>query len=127
MADNKQIVMEIPAEIISAQVKAAVVQALSGTNPQRFVEALVVQVLNEKAPDSYGRQTILDKTLSKMVQDVAKQFIGEWVEEAKPLIRAELDRRMRKNPKQFAIDVADKVVEAMKGHMYVNVKIGNDN
>lgn len=121
MADERPVVMTIPEDMMKATINAAVASALANGKPERFIEELVRSVLTKQA-DGYGRQTILDATIAKMIQDVAQQFCAEYVESIKPQIREAVEVRLKKK-KAFASEIADKLVEAITGNVRASISI----
>lgn len=125
--DERPVVMTIPEDMMRAQIQAAVVSALSAGKPERFIDELVRTVLQQKA-DNYGRDTILDKTVAQMIKKVAEEYCQEYVEGLKPQIRAAVEARLKKQ-KNFAIEIADKLVEAVTGniHASINISVNSEN
>lgn len=126
MANETPVVMTIPEDTMKALVQASVAQALSNGKPEVFIEALVKQVLSQKAGSASDyrdrEKTILNLTIEKMIADVAKEFCREYVESIKPQIRDAVELRLRKK-KAFAGEIADKLVAAITGNVHASISI----
>lgn len=126
MANETPVVMTIPEDTMRAMVQASVAQALTNGQPERFIAALVKDVLSQKAGNASDyrdrEKTILNLTIEKMITDVAKEFCREYVESIKPQIREAVEVRLKKR-KAFAGEIADKLVTAISGNIYASISI----
>lgn len=129
MANETPVVMTIPEDTMRAMVQASVAQALTNGQPERFIAALVKDVLSQKAGNASDYRdrdkTILNLTIEKMISDVAKEFCREYVESIKPQIREAVEVRLKKR-KAFAGEIADKLVAAISGNIYASISIKVD-
>jgi uncharacterized membrane-anchored protein YjiN (DUF445 family) len=119
--DDRPVVMTIPEDMMRATIHAAVAQALANGKPERFIEELVRNVLN-KQDSNYGRQTVLDATITGMIKSVAEEFCREYVETLRPQIREAVEARL-KNKKKFASEIADKLVDSISGSIRASISI----
>ena len=118
---EQQIVMKVPEEIIDAQVRSAVAQAL-GKNPDVLVRAIVDRAI-EKKQDGYSRTTIFQDELDEMIRAVAKESLAEWLEELRPEIRKQVRATLDKRKKEQVAKMADRLLDSLSNaSFYVNIK-----
>lgn len=90
MAEMK---FDVPKEIVEGYVKAAVSEALM-KNGKTLVEELVKQCLFAKE-NSYDRETRFDKALTAAINKEVQAALAAWLEDAKPQIRASIDKALK--------------------------------
>lgn len=115
MADQ-QILMTVPKEVIDANVKAAVVNALN-KDPQALVRAVVDAALAQKDNRSYGSKTIWEDKVDEMILNVATETFNEWLNEQKPLIastvRARLENKFSTKGRHGSNPIIDEIVNQL--------------
>jgi hypothetical protein len=120
---DAQVVVNVSKEIIDAHVKAAVASAL-GRDPSALIKAVVDAAMRQPDSNSYGRQTVWESEVNKMILAVAQQTFNEWLEEMKPTIAKEVRSRLAgKNGTATINDIVEKLAGALKTFK-VNVHIG---
>ena len=118
---EQQIVMKVPEEIIDAQVRSAVAQAL-GKNADVLVRAIVDRAISKKQ-DNYSRTTIFQDELDKMIRAVANESLAEWLEELRPEIRKQVRATLDKRKREQVAKMADRLLDSLSNAIfYVNVK-----
>ena len=110
MANDTQIMMKVPEEVITAQVQAAVAMVLN-KDPERLVAAVVEAAMNQKR-DSYNRTTIWEDKLNEMIREIANACAKEWLDEQRPKIRAACMKRLGEKSK-LVDTIADKLVSTL--------------
>lgn len=124
MKTENQIVMNLPKEVIQAQIQAAVVQSLQDRGDE-LVRALVKSSLEEKSRNSYHAKTLFDELVGNMIREEAKVATKEWVDELRPEIRKAVRERLSvrtKEKRAVANELADKLIDALGESL--SVKIG---
>ncbi len=107
---DQQIIMKVPEEIITAQVRAAVAAALS-RDPTKMVEAVVRMALDEKR-DHYSRETKFVEILNQMIRDVAKEEFAAFVAEQRPTIKKAIQAMLQGDKKRLVDAIAEKLSNA---------------
>lgn len=119
MADT-QVVMQVPKEIIDAQVRSAVAQALA-KDPAALVRTIVEAALNEKDPRSYSNKPIWIDALNKMIRDEAQACIAEWIETQRPAIRKACHEKLGTQGRKIIAGIADQLAEKVKTGFHVSI------
>jgi hypothetical protein len=123
LMSDAQVVVNVSKEIIDAHVKAAVVSAL-GRDPSTLIKAVVDAAMREPDRNGYGRGTIWDTEVNKMIREVALQTFNEWLNEMKPTIAKEVRARLAgKNGTATINDIVEKLTGALRTFR-VDVRIG---
>lgn len=119
---NTQIVMQIPEEVIKAQVQAAVASALA-KNPDELIRACVEMAMNQKR-DGYSRTTIWDDMVATKIRETAAECFSEWLVEQVPNIRKHVRAKLEQRRGQYFDKCVDALTEAMGKNFsaYVTVK-----
>lgn len=124
MSDNKQIVMEIPKEIIDAQVKAAVVGALA-KDPEKLVAAVVDAAMRQKDPRDYGRTTIWDRTINDAIRLAANEAMKEWLDGQRAAIKAAVLSRLKRKEKLIG-EIADKLIDKFSSRFDLHISVSEE-
>lgn len=139
MSDDTKVVMNIPQDVIQAQVQAAIAGVLQQRGND-LIDELIKTVLNEPVRDSYGNevtrrdskgrtsrvtrwQVAFEASIHKAVKEELDAWTVENREEIKKAVRAYLGR----TKKELVAKIADKIVnELSTPHVSVHMKFGDD-
>lgn len=122
MSDNKQIVMEIPKEIIDAQVRAAVASALA-KDPAKLVEAVVDAAMKEKERGHYSSdESIWDRTVNEAIRSAANEAMKEWLDGQRAAIKAAVLLRLKKKEKIIS-ELADKLIDTFSSNFRLHIDV----
>lgn len=123
MSDKStQVLFEVPREVIDAQVKAAVVRALTEGQTERLIDAVVQAAMTQKK-DSYSRSTIWDEQVNKMIREAAKDAFQEWLEEHRGVIRDKVRQKMEARKGAFITKITDSIAEAMTAGVRIDMSL----
>jgi len=143
MADDTQIVMKIPEEVIEAQVQAAVASALLDRS-EDIIKSIVAAVLTEPAmtKSSYhggraepvteyrkGKRVTVShfqQMVRKMVREVATKEVEAWIDEQRETIRKGVRAHLGRTRSNMAKRIADQIVEKLQTpHVHLTINLGD--
>lgn len=113
--------VKVPEAVIQAHVAAAVGEILA-RDPEALVQRCVAAAMCAKE-NSYDRETIFEKTIAKMIRDMAREVFAKWLEDKRDAIREAIEMRLKRSPQKFVRELADKAVSAMASSYRFDVKI----
>lgn len=131
MADSKdtQIVMQVPQEVIRAQVQSAVAQALA-KNPGELIRACVETAMRQPAVDRYGQRindvTVWEQTVNNMIRDLATEEFKAWLAEQAPAIRKAVRAKLEQRRGSYFDKCVDALTEAMSKNFNVSIYVKGD-
>ena len=114
-----EITMQVPKEIISAHVAAAVMEAL-GKDPDALIKAVVDEAMRTKK-NSYESDTIFLSGVKELIRQEANTVFKDWLEQKRPIIQKAILTRLKREEAGFINTVADKLVDGMASSFYVSV------
>ena len=115
MSDKeKDHVAGLAIQIPEAMITAAIMTELARSMPDRdrMIEAVIRQALTEK-DSSYDRETKFEKTVKKMIHEVAAEVMKAWIDTNKEAIRKAFLAALDGNRKKNLIVLADKMVDGL--------------
>ena len=122
MADQP-VVMNVPNDLLNSLATAAVIKAFPPHVQEELVRSIVEHSLTVKTNESYGRRTVMEAAVSKMIQEEAIKQCQTWVEEMRPAIA----KRVREEIKRRGyVDTIFEAVLKSLGEVRVSVSIGSD-
>lgn len=108
-------------EIVDTQIQATVMGVLDSKGAD-LIKAVVTRTLTEKA-SSYGRETVFEAAMRKMIQDAAKETFKGWLDQNAEKIRSAIEARLKKSPQKFVNQIADKLLDGLAGSFHVSCKL----
>lgn len=119
MADDTKLLMTVPRDIIDAQIRAAVAQALA-VNPERMVRAVVDMALSRKR-NEYDSRPMWEAAMDDMIRDVAKEEFKAWCEAQRPAIAKAIREKLGGNAKGLVDKIATKLADGLQNvHLSVS-------
>lgn len=117
MSDT-QIMMKVPEEVITAQVKAAVASVLN-KDPERLVRAVVDAAMAQKK-DHYDKRSLWEEELNTMIRAVAREEFVAFLAEQRPGIAKLVREKLGGSKSKILDDLVGRVVDGVKN---VNVAV----
>lgn len=114
----KEIVMELPEDMIQAQVRAAVARSLSAENPEKLIQAIVDVALKK---ERYG-SSVWEQAIEKMIHSVADEIFKKWIEEHRAGIEQALAAALNRQKKGLTKALVDGLLENAAAYRNISVK-----
>jgi hypothetical protein len=92
-------------------------------DPERVIQAVIDQAMRKDNPGGYGRQTVFDAAIEKMINDVAVASAKEWINEQAPKIKAAVRQRFEAHKSKWVAQLCDKLSNALVTNLHVSVSI----
>jgi len=116
-----EIKFEVPKEIITTHVAAAVMEAL-GKDPEALVTAVVNEAMRQKK-NSYDSDSVFLSGVKTLIREEASAVFKTWLDEKRPIIQRAITKRLRGEEGTFIETVADKLVNGLASSFYVSVSL----
>lgn len=113
----KEVLMEIPDDVIQAQVRAAVARSLSAENPEKLIQAIVDVALKEQR---YG-DSVWEKAVNKMIQEIANEIFKKWIEEHRAGIEQALATALNRQKKGLTKALVDGLLQNASAYRKIAV------
>lgn len=120
---DTQVVMQIPQDVIAAQVQAAVAGVLMERGDE-FIAAMVRAAMEAPPKDRYAKrgQTAFGEMLEKSIQKAANEEAKVWIDEQKDAIKKAVRVHLGRTKKDVVAKIADQIIDQL-GTPYVNLRI----
>jgi hypothetical protein len=110
MANDSKVEIKIPEQLIDDLVRAEMVSHLS--NAPQIVEKVVKAAMEAKT-NSYDRETVFHKMVSKMIREEACDVFKAWVDENRPLIKEAMLRHLNNNRQRRLRQLVEAMAKGM--------------
>ena len=117
MAEMK---LEIPQDVVLSIVKAQVIAALGKS--EQLVAGVVEAAFGTKE-NSYDRDTIFERQVTKMINDVAVECFKEWLQEKRADIRSEMRRQLTAKKGELLTSLVDSFTKDLV-NIHTSVRLG---
>jgi hypothetical protein len=111
-------------ELVKTEIKLRIAELLS-KNTETLVREVVHAAFYEKK-DSYGRESVIESTLNKMIRAEADEAMRLWIEQVRPAIRKQMFERLNDKKLGLAQKVSDQLVAGLSGGLNIRVWLGED-
>ena len=111
--------VNIPEDMIRTAIEAAVVEKIGAGDPQKFVEAVVKQAIEQKARDGYGRETVFGAACAKMIRQAATEIFEEWLNQNRQALKDALYKHLNSHRQKHLKKMVDDIC-ACHGRIYIS-------
>jgi len=118
-----QVCVDVPAELLRAEMQAATARALVEIGPDKMVEKVIAVAFAEKVDNYSSSETKFSRAINEMVRAAAKEEFRTQLERLKPRIRKAIAQKIAGKGKDFVDDVASQIVDSMASNFYVSIRL----
>ena len=116
-----QVSVDIPKEIIDAQVRAAIAKALSA-DPEKLVKAVIDSAMDVRSRP-YDKTSIFQDGINNVIRQAATEVFKEFVESIRDKIRDRLIEKLKAQPDEFAEKITDSVILGLSKSFHVSANM----
>jgi hypothetical protein len=112
-------------KLVQEHIRVALAGVLQA-NSAPLISRIVDYAMNEKDPGSYGRHTILESAISKMIREEALAASKEWMDSKRPEIRKLVLATLARKSDGLVAKVVDQLVAGLSSGLKINVLFGGE-